>query len=79
MRNVYIFNCEAQINYIVGYIYFINCSYSSKASKNDFSNSNFWYKQYLSVSLIDYAIVNKLSVSNLIFLDVNHLYKATTI
>lgn len=40
---------------------------------------NFWHKQYLLASLIDCVIINKFSAKDLIFLDVNCLYRAVAI
>lgn len=79
MRNTYIFNYEAQINYTARYIYFINFSFFLKASKDDFLDSNFQYKQYLSINSIDYFGVNKLSIKDFIFLYIDYVNRTVAI
>ena len=78
VRNARIFNCGAQINYIAGYIYFIDFPRSSGASGDDSLDLDSWHKQYLSISLIDCTTANTLSAKDFIFLDVDCLHRATT-
>lgn len=78
VHNTWIFNHRAQVNYIAGYICFIDFPYSSRDDfLNNFSDS--WHNQYLFTSLINCAIVNKYNADNLILLDTDQLYKMAAI
>lgn len=77
--NIYIFNYRVQINYTIGYKYFIDFLYFSGALENDSSNFDIYYKQYLLANMIDCTIVNKFNTKNFLIWDINYLYKVAII
>lgn len=79
LRNTYIFNCRAQINYTARCIYFLDFLHFSRVSGDNSLDFNFWHKQYFSATSIDPTVVNKLGAKSFIFLDMEHFYKAAAI
>lgn len=79
MCNICIFKYRAQPNYIIGHIYFMNSSYSLKASRNNIFDSHYLHKKSFSIILINLIVVKKLGAKYFNLLDIKYLYKVAVI